>query len=104
MAKKRYSYVGVSVLLALLIPAPVLSDAPSNVINEQFRSLENEKNSTGEIGKQPQESSNIKPNNPSASGRTIDSGNLTSSPEQKKDELGKQPQETSNNTPINASS
>ncbi|MDZ8262876.1 hypothetical protein [Nostoc sp. ChiQUE01b] len=103
MAKKRYSSVGVSVLLALLIPVPVLSDAPPNVINEQFRSLESEKNSTGEIGKQPQESSNIKPNNPSSSGRKIDSGNLTSSPVQKTDEIGKQPQESSNIKPNDTS-
>ncbi|MFN6449041.1 MAG: hypothetical protein RMX59_027295 [Nostoc sp. DedSLP05] len=83
MVKKRYSYIGVSVLLALSISTPVLSDAPPNVINEQFRSLESEKNSTDEFGKQSQESSNTNPNNPSASGRKIDSGNLTSSPVEK---------------------
>ncbi|BAY47241.1 hypothetical protein SAMD00079811_48580 [Scytonema sp. HK-05] len=62
MAKKRYSYVGVSVFLAVLIPTPVLSDAPSYLIDKQFRHLNSEKKSTEEIGGQPQVSSHKKHN------------------------------------------
>ncbi|GAB1538871.1 hypothetical protein NUACC21_15350 [Scytonema sp. NUACC21] len=66
MAKKRYSYVGVTVLLSLLIPTPVLSDAPPEIIDRQ-RSLQGETystdgtDSTERIGGQPQVSSQEKP-------------------------------------------
>jgi hypothetical protein len=63
MAKKRYSYVGVPLFLALLIPTPVLSDAPPHLIKKQFRSFESENNSTEEIEEQPQVSSNNKKSN-----------------------------------------
>ncbi|MEI2579022.1 hypothetical protein [Scytonema sp. PRP1] len=62
MAKKRYSYVGVSLFLALLLPTPVFSDAPPHLIKQPFKNLESEENSTEGIGGQPQESSNKKPN------------------------------------------
>ncbi|NMG10841.1 hypothetical protein [Brasilonema sp. UFV-L1] len=62
MAKKRYSYVGVSVLLALLIPTPVLSDAPPHLIKQPFRNLDTEEYSTKKQEGQPQGGSKKKAN------------------------------------------
>ncbi|ARV58601.1 hypothetical protein BZZ01_08095 [Nostocales cyanobacterium HT-58-2] len=61
MARKRYSYIGASVLLTLLSPTPVFSDAPPHIIEQQLRSLERDKNFTEEIGGKSQVSSEKKP-------------------------------------------
>ena len=66
MAKKRYLYVGLTVLLSLLIPTSVLSDAPVDVMDKQWRVhgkrySTDETDSTEKIGGQPQVSSKKKP-------------------------------------------